>query len=64
MLREARIANHIAHPAIVPVEEVLDLGNEGPLVLVTELLFARTLGAHFRASGALPCRRARDLRNR
>jgi serine/threonine-protein kinase len=52
LLREARAASAVAHPAVVRVIEVLDL-DEGP-ALVLELLQGESLGARLRREGALP----------
>ena len=61
MLREARIANRIGHAAIVPVETVLELDDDGPIVLVTELLSGMTLGSYFRGAGPLSADETRAL---
>lgn len=60
LLREARLAQRLAHPAFVPVHEVLELAPDRP-ALVMELLHGEDLAAFLQRSESLPTRVANAL---
>ncbi len=59
-LREARAASAVRHPGVVEVQEVLEL-DDGLPVIVMELLQGETLAAHLERNGPRPLAEAASI---